>query len=153
MLGLPLKPAECGAHGRARTRRTLGDRQLLIEDFTVNKFEGPGDYYVEIAALAGNVWDAPKTPAESPIEFDLRPTGRAEESTADLSGLIADPPPAKPPRGPVEQGELLGGEPEEGDRPTALVLIVFAMFAVLTGLALGVLGPLRLGGGPRPRRP
>jgi hypothetical protein len=137
--------------GQASTRRALGYRQLLLEDFTVDKFEGPGDYYVEIAALAGDIWDAPKTKVEFPVEFTVRVTGQAEESSADFSELVADP---QPQGGGTSGGsEVVGGSEDGGESDPVLVIAIFAGFGLVSGLALGALAALLLRRSPQPSRP
>jgi Ca-activated chloride channel family protein len=130
--------------GTASTRRTLGYAQVLASDFSVQKFEAPGDYYMEIAALESEIYGPPKTSAEFPVEFDLKVIGRAEASSPDFAQQLSGSPP--PPSGggggaTPDTGVLAAGSADNDSEPI-LVIAIFAAFALLTGLALGAVAAL-----------
>lgn len=143
--------------GAARARIALGYGEVLASDFNVDKFEGPGDYYVEIAALPSDIYERPRTRAELPVQFEIRVTGAGQASDADFAESL--------PAAPSDTGG--GSSPGTGDEPapsatdslaggaggessSLAVIVVFAGFALLTGAAIGGLAGLALR--PRPAR-
>jgi Ca-activated chloride channel family protein len=138
--------------GAAATRIVLGYGEVLASDFDVQKFEGPGDYYVEVAALPDDIFDRPRTRAELPVQFDIRVIGEGQPSDADFAQSLPDAPDDMGEPGPTEGSEA-PEEPEEatsplgsggGDSSSLAVIAVFAGFALLSGAAVGALTGLAL---------
>ncbi|MGI9094817.1 MAG: hypothetical protein ACR2F4_04470 [Thermoleophilaceae bacterium] len=137
--------------GSASTRIVLGYDEVLASDYNVNKFEGPGDYYIELAALPNDIYDPPRSLAELPVEFELRLTGRAQASSSDFAESLPDAPPDQgggEPTGPREpaDGNASGVLASEtgSDSSSLAVIAAFAGLALLTGLGLGALAGLAL---------
>ncbi len=137
--------------GSARTRIVLGYEEVLASDYNVGKFEGPGDYYIELAALPNDIFDPPRSLAELPVEFELRVTGQPQASSADFAESLPDAPPEQGSGGPTGPREPADGDPsgvlatDTGRDSSSLALIAaFAGLALLTGLALGALAGLAM---------
>jgi len=141
--------------GAARARIALGYGEVLASDFNVDKFEGPGDYYVEIAALPSEIYDRPKTRAELPVQFEISVTGEGQASDADFAESLPAAPSDNGGPGPATTNDereqaatALPAAGDGGESSSIAVIAVFAGFALLSGAAIGALAGLALR--PRP---
>jgi len=136
--------------GKANTRRTLGFEQVLASDYSKGKFEGPGDYYVEIAAQPDDTFDAPRRELELPISFSVRVTGAAQPSSPDFAASLPKTPEKDSSAAPTQSGGGQGGSglfataQSQRESDPLWVIVIFAMFALLSGLTLGALAGLLL---------
>lgn len=136
--------------GTANTRRTLGFEQVLASDYSVRKFEGPGDYYVEITAQPDDTFDAPRRALELPISFTVRVTGAAQPSSPDFAASLPKAPEKDSSAAPTQPSAAQGGSglfatAQSGRESDPLwVIVIFAVFALLSGLTLGGLAGLLL---------
>lgn len=145
--------------GTANTRRTLGFDQVLASDYSVGKFEGPGDYYVEIAAQPDDSFDGPRRQLELPISFTIRVTGTVEPSSPDFAASLPKAPDDRSSTRSTGTPGGLGGERAlfaaadvERKSDPVLVIVIFAVFALFTGLALGAITGLFLRSSSSPAR-
>jgi len=134
-------------NGAANTRLVLGYGEVLASDFNVDKFEGPGDYYVEISALPSDIYDRPRTRAELPVQFEIAVVGEGQASDDDFAESLPAGPASEP--APGAPGDQPDAEPPSlgaggGQSSSIAIIAVFAVFALLSGAALGALTGLAL---------
>jgi Ca-activated chloride channel family protein len=136
--------------GRATGPRALGFEQILGSDYNLQKFPGPGDWYVSVSAAESET-DPATIPAELPLTLDVKVTGTPEPSSPNFAANLPGPAPSATP-GPAAtptQPLAVATGTDAGD-PTVTIGLV-AVLALAGGLALGVLAAIVLGLGGRRR--
>jgi Ca-activated chloride channel homolog len=140
--------------GTATGPRVLGYEQILGPDYDVQKFPGPGDWYISVTAADSKLNPA-NIPAELPLTLDVKVTGTPEPSSPNFAAALPGPAPSatatpSPVATPTQPLTVAAGT-DAGD-PTLTIGLV-AILALGGGLALGVLAVIVLGVGRRRRTP
>jgi Ca-activated chloride channel homolog len=141
--------SDAGAvRGTATGPRVLGYEQILASNYDLNKFPGPGDWYISVSAADSDIYPA-HVAAELPLRLDVRVTGTAQPSSPGFASKLpgAAPSPSSPGTASTPAAAV-GGNAGAGD--PALTVGLVAVLALAGGLALGVLAAvvLRLGRPP-----
>jgi Ca-activated chloride channel family protein len=131
--------------GTATGPRVLGYEQILGPDYDLDKFPGPGSWYIAVSA-ADSSSDPANIPAELPLQVDVKIGGTPEPSSPSFASKLPGPAPsATPGATPIATPEALAVDNGAGD--PALTIGLVAVLALVGGLALGVLAAIVLGAG------
>jgi Ca-activated chloride channel family protein len=145
-------PDAGAVRGTATGPRVLGFEQLLASDYDLDKFPGPGDWFISISAADSDLYPA-RVPAELPLRLDVRVTGTPQPSSPDFASKLPGPAPSPSSPGAASTAAAAVGSGAGAGDP-ALTVGLVAVLALAGGLALGVLAAvvLRLGRAPAARR-
>jgi Ca-activated chloride channel homolog len=139
--------------GTATGPRVLGYEQILGPDYDVQKFPGPGDWYISVTA-ADSKSNPANIPAELPLTLDVKVTGTPEPSSPNFAAALPAPPPPSatgtPTAAATPTEPLVVAPGTDAGDPTLTIGLV-ALLALGGGLALGVLAVIVLGVGRRRR--
>jgi Ca-activated chloride channel homolog len=136
--------------GTATGPRALGYEQILGSDYSLQKFPGPGDWYVSVTAADSNTNPA-TIPAELPLTLDVKVTGAPEPSSPNFAASLPGPAPSATPGPAATPTQPLVVAPGTDAGDPALTIGLVAILALAGGLALGVLAVIVLGVGRRRR--
>jgi Ca-activated chloride channel homolog len=139
--------------GTAVGPRVLGYEQILASNYDVDKFPGPGTWYIDVSATDSKFFPA-HTPAELPLTLDVKVSGTPQPSSPNFASKLPGPAPSAT-RGPVATATAPAAVtetvPDAGD--PALTIGLVAVLALVGGVVLGVIAAavLRLGRAPARR--
>jgi Ca-activated chloride channel homolog len=138
--------------GTAVGPRVLGYEQILASNYNLDKFPGPGTWYIAVSAADSKTYPA-RTPAELPLTLDVKVTGTPEPSSPNFAAKLPGPAPSPSPApaATATPAPLTETGPDAGD--PALTIGLVAVLALVGGIALGVIAAavLRLGRVPARR--
>jgi Ca-activated chloride channel family protein len=139
--------------GTAVGPRVLGYEQILASNYDVDKFPGPGTWYIDVSATDSKFFPA-HIPAELPLSLDVKVSGTPQPSSPNFASKLPGSAPSATPS-PVATATAPAAVPETGPDAgdPALTIGLVAVLALLGGLELGVIAAavLRLGHAPAGR--
>lgn len=128
--------------GDVESPRALGFEQILVGEFSADKFPAPGEWYLAVS-VADSASQPAEVPAELPLDLEVTVEGEPQASSADFTALLPTPTPsaeATPPGNLADPqiATYLGSSVADAGSP-ALTIALVAVLALLGGLGLGAL--------------